>query len=399
MKERSQPEKSKQEAYQQAYDASKEGGESFFPYTLVKDAIMALVVVGGIIALALLVPPTLEPPADPTSTTYNPRPEWYFLFFFQFLKLFPGSLEALAAIVIPLVVLVLLAILPFLDRGLERRWSRRKGMIVVGLAALCLFVALEVAGATSAPAQPAGEESREVQVGRDVYQDINCAYCHSIDGVGGNLGPDLSGVGAQLETDEVRVYLQNPSLMVPASLHPNLLFTEEEMDALVAYLMTLGATIEFTDAAPTIFAQNCTDCHRIGDEGGTLGPDLSAVGTHRSVNFLSAFTADPKTVLPGATMPAYRDVLTEAQIDDVAAYLASQRGKDVSPPDTGVTPPVPDETTAPDPDVATAPRVPHSLENRDDCLTCHAIGAFKPFPDNHVGRGVDNCLSCHQPRS
>jgi sulfur oxidation c-type cytochrome SoxX len=389
MKERSEPEKSKKEVYQEAYDASKEGGESFFPYTLVKDAIMALVVVGGIIALAVLVPPTLEPPADPTSTTYNPRPEWYFLFFFQFLKLFPGSMEALAAIIIPLVVLALLALLPFLDRGLERRWSRRKGMIGIGLVAVILFVGLEVAGATSAPAQPAGEESREVQMGREVYQEINCAYCHTIDGVGGNLGPDLSGVGGQLGTDEIRVYLQNPNRMVPASLHPNLLFTEEEMDALVAYLVTLGATIEYSDQASIIFDQNCASCHMIEGQGGTLGPDLSAVGGHRSVNFLAAFTANPKAVLPGATMPAYKDVLSEAQISDIAAYLASQRGQgDATPPTS--------ETPEPDVEVGTAPAVPHSLENREDCLTCHATGAFKPYPENHVGRGVENCLSCHQ---
>jgi mono/diheme cytochrome c family protein len=387
MKEHSEPEKSKKEVYQEAYDASKEGGESFYPYTLVKDAIMALVVVGGIIALALLVPPTLEPPADPTSTTYNPRPEWYFLFFFQFLKLFPGSMEALAAIIIPLVVLLLLAILPFLDRGLERRWSRRKGMIAIGLAAVILFVGLEVAGATSAPAQPAGEESREVQMGREVYQEINCAYCHTIDGTGGNLGPDLSGVGGQLGTDEIRVYLQNPNRMVPESLHPNLLFTEEEMDALVAYLITLGATIEYSDQAPLLFDQNCASCHMIGGQGGTLGPDLSAVGGHRSVNFLAAFTADPKTVLPGATMPAYKDVLNEAQISDLAAYLASQQGE------TATAPPANGDK---DDDEDEAPTVPHSLENREDCLTCHATGAFKPFPDDHVGRGVENCLGCHQ---
>lgn len=388
MKERSQPEKSKKEAYQAAYDASKVGGESFFPYTLVKDAIMALLVVGAIVAMALLVPPTLEPPADPTSTTYNPRPEWYFLFFFQFLKLFPGSMEALAAIVIPLVVLMLLAILPFLDRGLERRWSKRKGMIFGGLAALTLFIVLEVTGATSAPAQPAGEESREVQLGRGVYQEINCGYCHSIDGTGGNLGPDLSGVGAQLGIEEIRGYLQNPNIMVPESLHPDLLFTEEEMDSLVAYLLTLGATIDYTDQAPLIFTQNCASCHMIDGQGGTLGPDLSAVGGHRSMNFLAAFTTDPKTVLPGATMPAYRDVLTKAQIDDVAAYLANQRGQNGGAPNTGGSPP--------EPGIPTAPPIPHSLQDRTDCLTCHATEAFKPYPVNHTGRGVDNCLSCHQ---
>ena len=382
MRERFQPAKSKKEVYQAAYDASKEGGESFFPYTLVKDAIIALLVVGAIVAMALLVPPTLEPPADPTSTTYNPRPEWYFLFFFQFLKLFPGSMEALAAIVIPLVVLVLLAILPFLDRRMERRWSKRKGMIIGGVAALCLFIALEVVGATSAPAQPAGEESREVQIGREVYQDTNCAYCHAIDGVGGSLGPDLSGIGGLLDQVEIETYLQNPLQMVPVTLHPRLLFTQEEMTSLVAYLKTLGAPITFTEEAPQLYAEHCVSCHMVSGQGGTLGPDLSNVGGRRSVNFLEAFVDDPKTVLPDATMPAYRELMTPAQISDVAAYLANQRD------DT--------EGISPGVEIVPAPAVPHPLEDRANCLMCHDAGAFKPFPDNHTGRTIENCLSCHK---
>ncbi len=487
MRERFQPAKSKKDIYQEAYNASKEGGESFYPYSLVKDAIMALLVVGGIIAMALLVPPSLEPPADPTSTTYNPRPEWYFLFFFQLLKLFPGSMEALAAIVIPLIVLILLTILPFLDRGMDRRWSRRKRMITVGVLAALLFMALEVVGAASAPAQPAGEESREVQMGREVYQEINCAYCHTVNGVGGDLGPDLSGVGGTLEPEKIEKYLENPHVMVPATLHPKLLFTEEEMSALVSYLTTLGAEIEYTAAAPGLFSANCASCHMVGGQGGTLGPDLSAVGGHRSVNFLAAFTADPKTVLPGATMPAYKDVMTKDEINDVAAFLASQKGGSEDPdtgdaPDTGAEPDsgTPDATAAlfktncaschifdgqggtlgpdlsdigqnrpieflaafttdpksvqadatmpayggilttdqidaiadylanppagtsgtvviPDTGTATGPEIPHNLAYRKNCLTCHDIGGFRPFPDNHIGRNYEICQSCHQP--
>jgi mono/diheme cytochrome c family protein len=197
--------------------------------------------VAVIIILAIVFPATLEAPADPTSTTYNPRPEWYFLFFFQFLKFFPGWLEPVAAAIIPAVALIIFILIPLIDRGYKRRWSDRKVGVGVGVLAVGAFAALVVAGALSAPARPAGEASPLVQSGREVYTEVNCAYCHSIGGAGGTIGPDLSIVGGQLDPAQLQVYLRDPHAMVPTTLHPKLQFTEEELDALVAYLETLGA--------------------------------------------------------------------------------------------------------------------------------------------------------------
>ncbi len=95
MKLSSSSQKSKKGIYKEEYEATKKGGESFFPETLARDAVVALLVVGAIVALAIISPAQVEPPADPTSTTYNPRPEWYFLFLFQLLKYFPGELEVI----------------------------------------------------------------------------------------------------------------------------------------------------------------------------------------------------------------------------------------------------------------------------------------------------------------
>lgn len=319
------PKKSRKEIYEEEYLASKKCGESFFPHTIAKDAIFALVVVGVIFALAIFLPVKLEPPADPTSTNYNPRPEWYFLFFFQFLKLFPGSLEAVVAVVIPTIVLAALILVPFLDRTRERRWSRRWPVTSVGLVAVFFLIALEVAGVRSAPALPAGQESLVVQQGRKVYQEINCSYCHSINGVGGTIGPDLSNIASQLDPQQLEAYLQNPHAMVPSTLHPKLLFTQDELNALADYLATLGAKVNYTAAAPGLFEQNCAICHTLNGKGGTMGPDLTSEGSRRSLGFLEAFTADPASVVAGTTMPAFKDKLTQAQINDIAAYLSNQK--------------------------------------------------------------------------
>ncbi len=279
--------KSKKEIYKEQYEATKRGGESFFPDTMARDAIVALVIVVALFLLAIFLPAHTEAPADPTTTTYNPRPEWYFLFFFQFLKLFPGSLEPIAAVVIPLLALVILALVPFLDSNLERRWAQRKRMLGIGTFALLVFIALEVGGTLSAPARPAGEASPQVALGRSVYTQIDCAYCHSVNGVGGTIGPDLSNIGGELSKDAIISYLQNPHAMIPTSLHPKLQFTPEELQALVSYLETLGAKVSYTAQAPVLFQKNCGICHMINGQGGTIGPDLSTVGGRRPMPTLS----------------------------------------------------------------------------------------------------------------
>ncbi len=331
MKSPFSPTKSRRETYLEEYEASKQGGETFFPDTLVRDAIVAFFVVAAIVVLAVIFRAPLEPPADPTSLTYNPRPEWYFLFFFEFLKLFPGWLEPVAAAIVPVLALLVLIIFPFLDRGPERRWSKRKFMVGTGILVVLLLAVLEVLGAKSAPGVPAGEIDPMVQMGREVYLERNCSYCHSINGIGSNIGPDLGGVGGELTKEQIATYLENPSTMVPETLHPKFLFTPEELNALVAYLSTLGASISYSPQAVELFQEHCGGCHMINGKGGTIGPDLSTVGERRSLAFLDAFISDPKSVLPGATMPSYKNTLTKEQIQDIAAYLYSLKGEAPSP--------------------------------------------------------------------
>ena len=67
----------------------------------------------------------LEAPADPSDSSYSPRPEWYFLPFFQLLKLVPGSLESVVAIGLPAAIVLTLLFLPFFDRKSSRAWSKR----------------------------------------------------------------------------------------------------------------------------------------------------------------------------------------------------------------------------------------------------------------------------------
>ena len=208
------PGKTRAQIYEEQYEASKKGGESFFPDTVAKDAIFGLAVLAIIFILAIVFPHGSEAPADPTSTTYSPRPEWYFLFFFQFLKLFPGSLEAVAAVLIPLIGVIVIVAVPFIDRSIFRVWNRRKPAVFIGGLAIIAIVALGIIGGLTAPSRQVEDVDPVVLAGQKVYKDINCAYCHTINGVGGAVGPDLSNVSSQLSKAQITGYLLNPDSMV-----------------------------------------------------------------------------------------------------------------------------------------------------------------------------------------
>jgi ubiquinol-cytochrome c reductase cytochrome b subunit len=113
----------------------------FFPYWVINDAIAGLGLLAILVFLSATQRAPLEFPADPTSSNFVPRPEWYFLFYFQLLKYFPGGLEPVATMLIPLFIFGSMVLLPFIDKGGERRpWKKPVTTIV----AVCYIVIIVV---------------------------------------------------------------------------------------------------------------------------------------------------------------------------------------------------------------------------------------------------------------
>src|ERR1700674_5747125 len=135
----------KKEEYLREYGVLKSQGKPFFPYAVAKDAVMACVVMAVIIAMSLVLGAELGSKANPTTTTYVPRPEWYFFFLFEVLRVIkPPSLVPLATIGVPTIAMILLFLLPFYDRRPERRPARRPiaaltGVFVIGAIALLTY--------------------------------------------------------------------------------------------------------------------------------------------------------------------------------------------------------------------------------------------------------------------
>ena len=309
-------------SYNERYKKAKAEGKSFFPYVVFKDALVAFLIFTVLSFVAWKYGAGLEALADPTDTTYNPRPEWYFLFLFQALKAFPGNLEPVAVVVLPGLAVGYLLLIPFLDRGPKRHPFDRPLVTGIGIAALLFVATMTVAGIRSPLVNPIVKHDPLIAQGERVYRDMNCVYCHAIRGKGGSVGPQLDKLVGE-ETEEWLIkHFRDPRSTSPGSKMPQLNLLDDEIKSLTAYMKSIGAE-PFTKDATKVFADNCAVCHKVGDEGGEVGPDLSAIGSARDKAFLKMYIADPTKANPKSTMPAFAGQLTDVQIEDVSRYLSS----------------------------------------------------------------------------
>ncbi|MBI5630719.1 MAG: c-type cytochrome [Elusimicrobia bacterium] len=313
------------EEYKRRYKLAKENGKSFFPHAVFKDAVVSFAILCALSYLAIKHGAVLEDLANPTDATYNPRPEWYFLFLFQALKAFPGRLEPVAAVVLPGLGVGLLLLLPFLDRGPERHPLRRPFWTALGLGGLGGVALLTYAGYTSPMLNPIVESDPLASRGQRLYQSLNCAYCHQISGKGGDVGPALDAAGSDHPEDWLKKHFRAPRSVSPGSVMPKLNLLDEEIDELTAYVKSLGAGAPFTAEAPKLFAENCAACHKIGKNGGEAAPDLSFIGSARDKAYIKRYIVDPGQVNPQSAMPGFKGQMTDVQIDDLARYLSSLR--------------------------------------------------------------------------
>ena len=138
-------------------------GKPFYPDQLFEDAVAILILFVILAAMAIFIPVPLEELADPTDASYDPRPEWYFLFLFQLLKYFEGPLEVVGTFVIPTVGFTLLLFLPFLDKK-ERAalWKRPVALTVTSLSVV-LIVLLTILGAIAPRLEPTPEQTPAVE--------------------------------------------------------------------------------------------------------------------------------------------------------------------------------------------------------------------------------------------
>jgi menaquinol-cytochrome c reductase cytochrome b/c subunit len=187
--------------YLEEYEVLKKKGKPFFPYAVLKDATMALVVVMVVIVMALVLGAEQGPKADPTTTTYVPRPEWYFFFLFELLRVLkPPWLVPIATIGIPTIAMVLLLLLPFYDRGPERRPERRPIATTAAILTIIAMAYLTYLGAEAgSPTEIELAVAKQYEPGKEVVAQSGCLACHKV-GTNGNNGPgpELTHIGSRI---------------------------------------------------------------------------------------------------------------------------------------------------------------------------------------------------------
>lgn len=262
----------------------------FWPDQLLKDTALASIVLIGLVALVVFSPAPVTGPADPADLSVQPKPEWNFLFLYQFIKPFKGALEPVGTVLLPVAAVIFLFIVPFLPwRREERDPLKRPWGMGVFVAAWAAIIALTIGGALSHPGQasaappPSSKPAAAAETatkpeqgakpeaaakpaepatgeGKALFASQGCAACHTINGAGGSAGPDLSAEGSgKRSADWVSAQIRDPKSHNPRSIMPSFStrLSADQIKALTDYLLSLkgGAAAAPAAGAPSKVAE------------------------------------------------------------------------------------------------------------------------------------------------
>jgi ubiquinol-cytochrome c reductase cytochrome b subunit len=316
--------------------------KKFYPEQVFKDTVAIFVAFAILFTMAVVVRVPLEQLADPSDTAYIPRPEWYFLFLFQTLKLFSGPLEVVGSVVLPGLAVLALILVPFFDRGQVVKVTRR-----TFAASFVALAALGWTGLTAAAVITTPKEAREVAVdfsaptdwmqlspeemaGVAYFRRENCVSCHSVGGVGSKIGPDLTQTAIHRNAAWMIQHFKSPSGLRPGTSMPPIQLNDAQLNSLAAFLLKLNPdNATALDNAPEFAVQgalvyqagSCSDCHKVNGVGTELGPNLNGLDKRRSRSWVEEHFVDPPKLSPGSVMPPYK--FSQRDLDNLTAYLFS----------------------------------------------------------------------------
>ena len=327
----------------------------FWPDQVAIDLIVSGFIFVLLVWLSAFNPAPFSGPADPADTAFEPKPEWNFLFLYQLLKLFKGSFEIIGTVGIPVLIIVLFIIVPFIDRKASHSPLKRMGMMTGGLVFVVFVLIYTVIGLNSKPTgndvkvsassnvikTPKSYTSSPTAIkGENVYNTYGCVACHTMSGSGGKIGPDLTNEYMRNRSEQwLSVQITNSKAHFPSSIMPNYsMLSKEQLDNLMEYLNSAhpeGAKTPADSVAVTsagleisadsleaytkikmeklgapgeaasiignvvvgrkLFVNNCASCHGVGGKGGepNYGSKFGFVPALNPVN-KALFSQDPK---------------------------------------------------------------------------------------------------------
>jgi ubiquinol-cytochrome c reductase cytochrome b subunit len=249
--------------------------EPFFPGQVFKDFGFGILLIGALMAFAIKWPTLLGPMANPSDPTYLPRPEWYYVPIFEWLKFWPGRSIIVGIVIIPVILLGLLFGLPFIDRRAERRPWRRPFSVGGFVAVLSGLVGLGVHGYQEDRRDPAvhekllAQEEEELRFAKEPFQpeetspsvgtqlakalspaaakglllfaSESCLGCHGPEAKGGAGKFRMADVGKKHSVTELRELIRNPNAVMVKGGMEAVQLPDEELNELIEYLTTITA--------------------------------------------------------------------------------------------------------------------------------------------------------------
>jgi len=238
----------KKKTYRDWYEnLMKKDGVPFWPNAAWRDMAFGLLVVVVIFILAITVgSPEIGKPPDPTNIDTNPRPDWYLLWIFAMFALIPRALESWAIVLLPLIGGIVLIMLPiWFNTGERSPWRRpwSIGIVITTLTAVGVFwyIGVKAPWSPRFDAGPVPEKitqrlAPEAKAGADLFKKKACIYCHTVGGVGGIHGPDLTDVGNRLTKEQLTLKIVNGGTNMPAF---GTTLSRDELDKLVIFLSSM----------------------------------------------------------------------------------------------------------------------------------------------------------------
>jgi len=225
--------------------------------------------------------------------------------------------------------------------------------------ALALLLGSPAAGAPTGDLAAARDRHPEAdgEVGRRIFAALGCSGCHAgMDGTAPVAGPDLAREGARVRTAWLRAFLAKPVALrgdghptLGAARMPDFRLSDAEADALSTWLAGQGRRFAELDTTPlTPFEADrtrrmledrvaCLGCHRVGDEGGGIGPQLDGLGSRLEPSFVLEMILDPQRASPGNPMPP--QPMPEREAARLARYLLERAGSTTPPARTSLADP------------------------------------------------------------
>lgn len=313
----------------------------FYPEQVMKDTVAIFAAFVVLFLMAALVHVPLGRLADPTDTAYIPRPDWYFLFLFQMLKMFEGPLELIGSTILPALTMLALFLVPFFDHGRVVRVAQRTAAMGVLALAVIAWTGLTVAAVRSTPksADMLADDVTLQQAWQHLppedlaaigsFRKANCETCHLVGEGKPKAGPSLA-VASQKPVAWLAAHVAQPSGAQPVASTGNAPLTGRETTGLVTFLARLDAArVEALQGAPGFAAEgasvyqkySCGACHEANGVGKKLGPVLNGLVGRRTRDWVERHFAEPQALSPGTTMPAYK--FSPRELDRITGYLFS----------------------------------------------------------------------------